>query len=116
MLKEITINELLNADGHPTYFLDIDNGQIVTVEDMLSGFRILKEVDTQEPAQQEPRPVIDVVETPEDNKRKRRTANELKDIIMKAWNKGEKTAYQISKETGISYKTVLEYIPASKEG
>lgn len=49
-------------------------------------------------------------------RRTRRTASELKDTIMKCWNKGEKTAYQIAKETGISYKTVREYIPANKEG
>lgn len=115
MLKEITINELLNTDGHPTYFLDIDKGQIVTVEDMLSGFRILKEVDTQEPAQEEPLPVVETIETPESNKRKRRSANELKDIIMKTWNKGEKNAYQIAQETGINYKTVRHYIPINKE-
>lgn len=48
-------------------------------------------------------------------RRTRRTAAELKDTIMKCWNKGEKNAYQIAQETGISYKTVRNYIPISKE-
>lgn len=50
--------------------------------------------------------------------KQRRTANELRDIIMKCWNRGEgeKTAYQISKETGININTVKKYIPMSKEG
>lgn len=48
-------------------------------------------------------------------RRTRRTAGELKDTIMKCWNKGEKNAYQIAQETGISYKTVRNYIPISKE-
>ena len=107
MLREITINELFRS-GEPIYFLNTITGTIVPAEDLFMGVRILRD---------EPEAVKKpLMEHEVEAKRKRRTKTEIRDTVLKCWNKGEKTAAQIAKETGIDYKTVRNYIPTSKEG
>ena len=97
MLKEITINELFRSD-ETVYFLNTVTGTLVSAEELFQCVRILRDDKPPEP------------------ERKRRTKAELRDTVLACWNKGEKTAAQIAKETGIDYKTVRNYIPTSKEG
>ena len=108
MLKEITINELINK---PVWLLDMDSGQITPAEDLFgSRIRILVDEKTDQKVEVPEDKKMTKTEVPEQT-RKRRAPGELKDEIFKAWKKGERSANEISKITGININTVKRYIP-----
>lgn len=108
MLKEIKINEFIKTDGQPTYLLNVETGTIVTLEDVFKNVRILRDVNL---VRADP-----VVETPEDNKRKRRSPQEIERAVIKAYDCGNRNISQVMEIAKVDYKTARKYLPLSKEG
>jgi hypothetical protein len=110
MLHEINVNELIREIEDPV--LIIKDGEIVTLEDVFAGTRILIDRPTtvKKVIPETKAPSITVAP------KKRRSPSEIQDIVLKEWRGGERSIMQIVKATGIDYKTVRKYIPMSAEG
>lgn len=115
MLKEITLKEL--TGGKKVYCFFTDAETITLIENALSEIRFL--VDEEPIKAETPEQIMVKAETPEGGvpePKKRRSSEQVRDVVLKSWNKGEKTIGEIVKETGLSYKQVRQYIPESMKG
>ena len=129
MLREIRPGELgeyLNA-----IIIILDQGKAYTLERYLadSGCRILMDGKPERVGKvtdELPEPEVSEEQEPEQHrkrgKRKQDHANEKKmtseaeEKIMKAWNRGERTAKEIQQMTGYSLPTIYKYIPRTPNG
>ena len=75
---------------------------------------------TQEPPDPPSMTVAVTAEIPDEPKKKtdktRRSKDEIEQLILKAWNGGERSIAEIQRITGCTYATVRRYIPISPNG
>lgn len=104
MLREIKAAELFREIKEPVLILK--GNEVYRLDEFLDDVRILIDEVRPEPVE-EPQPT---------ERRKRRSSEEIKTDILRAYNRGITGITAIMAETGCDYKTVRKYIPISPEG
>lgn len=117
MLREIRPGELgeyLNA-----VIIVLDQGKAYTLQRYLAGHncRILIDAGIEAvPDDQEPEQPRKRGKRKQDHANEKKMTSEAEEKIMKAWNRGERTAKEIQQMTGYSLPTIYKYIPRTKNG
>lgn len=107
MLKEITQEDLMKRIGAKAFVVNLVGGVANPLSDLLTGSRIL--IDEEEKATVKRKGPGKEIDSKKDHYDKEQ-------MILKAWNGGERTIKEIMEITGFSYPTVRKYIPTTING
>lgn len=109
MLREISQKELMKRIGQRVLVVNIVGGVVNPLEDLVTGSRILIDEEEKEKVEKQKKSRKEPMDSKKDHYNKEQ-------LILKAWNGGERTIKEIMEVTGCSYATVRKYIPTTVNG